>query len=114
MFKTPSFSIHVASLLFCVCIGVLPGAGPHARAAESGENMPAVRQPIVGGTPFPTLDHYEDPVTRSEVWSVSPPRTAGNGVDAPPPPIYVLPEINFPWPGDAHRPQPRPSARVRP
>ena len=114
MFNTPSFSTFVASLLFCLGIGVLAGVGSQARAAENGENTPVVRQPIVGGTPFPNLYHYEDPSTRTEVWSISPPRTADSDMDAPPPPIYVSPEINFSWPGDVHRPQPRPSAKVRP
>ena len=83
MFNTPSFSTFVASLLFCLGIGVLTGAGSQARAAENGENTPVVRQPIVGGTPFPNLYHYEDPSTRTEVWSISPPRTADSDMDAP-------------------------------
>ena len=40
MFNTPSFSTFVASLLFCLGIGVLAGAGSQARAAENGENTP--------------------------------------------------------------------------
>lgn len=99
------FSTPLAFLLFCVCTGSVPGFAPTTRAAEDA--APAVRQPIVGGTPFPDLRHYQDPVTRSEVWSVSPPRPAGDETEASPPPIYVSPEINLAWPGGSQHPQPR-------
>ena len=111
MFNTPSFSTFVASLLFCLGIGVLAGAGSQARAAENGENTPVVRQPIVGGTPFPNLYHYEDPSTRTEVWSISPPRTADSDMDAK---AVQLAAKGVSPHGDVHRPQPRPSAKVRP
>lgn len=114
MHKALSLSIPVASLLFCVCIGAVPGLAPGARTTEEAERVPPVRQPIVGGTSFPDLRHYEDPITRSEVWSVSPPHSAEDETIPPPPPIYVSPEINLPWPGVSPRPQPRQPTEGRP
>lgn len=111
MSLTQLFFIPVASLLLCMGIDILPEADSRARAAESGESLPAARPPIVGGTGFPSLEHYEDPSTRTEVWSVSPPRTDGDDEDASRSPIYVSPEIKFSLPGDAGRPRLSPKDR---
>lgn len=91
------FSIPVASLLFCVCIGTVPGFAGTARASDGAEGAPIDRPPIVGGTPFPDLYHYRDQATDSEVWSVSPPRPREED-ETPRPPLYIAPEINLPWP----------------
>lgn len=53
----------------------------------------------IGGTGSPNFYHYWDSQTQSEVWGVhTPPQPEQQ---TPPPPIFVTPEIKWPYPQES-------------
>lgn len=99
-----NFSFILAvSFLFYGCMGAEAKTDSTVSRQSGSQSARCARRDIVGGTPFPDMYHYEDPVTRSEVWGVRSSSSPGEKPSAPP--LYIAPEINIPWPGTPPRPR---------
>lgn len=96
-------SILAASFLFCGCIATEACAGGPFSSPSETPQARSERPDIVGGTAFPDMYHYKDPVTRTEVWGVRAPQAAEE--ETPPPTLYITPEINLGWPETSPRPR---------